>query len=128
MQLTEEQRAEIDRQRREQPGRKRFSLTFTPEQLAEYRRAVAEEMACRAANVERARPTLEALRESTFSGWLRRAIASSEMPQAELAARIGIDPTDLNGFLRGDATLDSAAIDRLIDDLGLAPQLEESTP
>jgi ribosome-binding protein aMBF1 (putative translation factor) len=125
MQLTEQQRTDLDRQRSEYPGRKRFMLAFTPEQEEQYRRAVAEEMASRAANVRRARPTLEALREASFSGWLRRAIASSGMPQEDLASRTGSDVTQLNAFLRGEATLDSAVIDRLIAVLGLTPQLEE---
>ena len=125
MQLTEQQRADLNRQRREHPGRRRFLLAFTPEQQEQYRRAVAEEMATRAANIRRAQSTLEALREASFSGWLRRAIASSGMPQEDLASRTGVDVSQLNAFLRGDSTLDSAVIDRLIAVLGLAPQLEE---
>jgi len=125
MQLTPEQRAEIDRQRREQPAKRRFILTFTPEQREQYRRAVAEEMASRDANTRRARPMLAALREPTFSGWLRRAIATSGTPQEDLARQVGIDAAQLNGFLAGTSTLDSHVIDQLISTLGLAPQLEE---
>ena len=125
MQLTPEQRAEIDRQRREQPGKRRYVLTFTPEQREQYRRAVAEEMASRDANTRRARPMLAALREPTFSGWLRRAIATSGIPHDDLAARAGADVAQINGFLVGESTLDSHVIDQLISLLGLAPQLEE---
>jgi hypothetical protein len=125
MQLTPEQRAEFDRQRREQPGKRRYVLTFTLEQREQYRRAVAEEMASRAANTRRARPMLAALREPTFSGSLRRAIATSGIPQEDLAARAGTLPAQLNGFLAGESTLDSHVIDQLISTLGLAPQLEE---
>ncbi len=126
MQLTDEQRAELERQRSDQPGRRRFMLAFTPEQREQYRRAVAEETSARDANVRRARATLDALREATFSGWLRRAIAASGVPQDELAARVGIEAAQINGFLQGTATLDSAAIDRLMAVLGLAAQLEEA--
>lgn len=126
MQLTEQQRADMDSQRREQPGRKRFVLTFTAGQRAQYHQAVAEEMASRKENIRRSRHTLKALREATFSGWLRRAIASSGVPQEDLASRTGADLAQLNGFLCGETTLDSAVIDRLIVVLGLAPQLEEA--
>lgn len=68
---------------------------------------------------------LAALREPTFSGWLRRAIATSGTPQEELARQVGIDPAQLNGFLAGASTLDSLVTDQLISTLGLAPQLEE---
>ncbi len=57
MKLTEQQRAEMDRQRREHPGRRRFVLTFTPEQREQYRQAVAEELAARSENIRRALPT-----------------------------------------------------------------------
>jgi ribosome-binding protein aMBF1 (putative translation factor) len=119
MQLTDQQRAEIDRQRREQPGQRRFVLSFTPEQREQYRQAV---------NTTRARPAVEALREATFSGWLRRAIASSGCSQENLAADVGAEVAAINAFLRGEGTLDSALIDRLIARLGLAPQLEEAAP
>ena len=128
MQLTDQQRAEIDRQRRAQPGRRRFVLSFTPEQREQYRQAVAEERAARAGNTARARPAVEALREATFSGWLRRAIASSGCSQERLAADVGADVAAINAFLCGEGTLDSALIDRLITRLGLAPQLEEAGP
>jgi ribosome-binding protein aMBF1 (putative translation factor) len=125
MQLTEAQQAELDRQRRESPGRKRFMVEFTPEQREQYRRMVAEEMRSKPANLARAATTRNALREATFSGWLRRAIASSGYTQERIAAELNVDVSVLNRFLLGEASLDSSLIDHLIDFLGLAPQLQE---
>ena len=126
MELTQEQRAELDRQRQDSPGRKRFMLEFTPEQREQYRRMVAEEMRSKPANLARAAGTRDALREATFSGWLRRAIASSGHSQARIAEELNVDVSVLNRFLLGEASLDSSLIDRLIIFLGLAPQLQET--
>jgi ribosome-binding protein aMBF1 (putative translation factor) len=125
MQLTPEQRSEMERQRRDHPGRRRFTLAFTPAQLAEYRAAVAEEMQHRSANIARAGSTRDALREATFSGWLRRAIAASGVNQERIAEQLGIDASLINRFLAGEAAIDSTVIDGLVNLLGLAPQLEE---
>lgn len=124
MQLTPEQRADIERQRSDEPERRRFLLALTPEQREEYRRAVAEEMASRPENIRRSRALLAALREPTFSGWLRRMIAKSAVPHDELARRIGLDVERINGFLCGHETLSSDVIDQLAAELGLTPDIE----
>ena len=60
----------------------------------------------------------EARNETTLSGELRRAIHTSELSLAEIAARVGITPLVLDEFLTGERTLRSDVIDRLAGVLG----------
>ena len=76
--------------------------------------------------VDKLHPLLAALREDSFSGQLRRAIAASRGPRSELAAQTGIDDENLDRFFCGEGELDSHVIDRLAAELGL--QLVAVTP
>lgn len=118
MQLTPEQRIEVERQRRENPGG-RVRIEFTPEQRAEYAQAVAEEEASVAPNRERFQKRQQAAREPGFSGDLRRAINAARRPSRELAAQLGIDVQLLEDFRCGDATLPTDVVDRLVGVLRL---------
>jgi hypothetical protein len=61
----------------------------------------------------------EARNEPTLSGELRRAIHSSPMSLADIAARAAITPLVLDEFLTGERTLRSDVLDRLTTSLGL---------
>jgi hypothetical protein len=118
VQLTPEQRAELERQRQANPkGRVRIDLT--PEQRAEYAQAVAEEEASIAANRERFQKRQQAAQEPGFSGDLRRAINAARRPSLELAAQLGIDVQLLEDFRCGDGTLPTDVVGRLVDVLHL---------
>jgi hypothetical protein len=54
-----------------------------------------------------------------FFGDVRRAVALSRRPTNELADEIGVAPQLLSDFRAGDAELPAAALDRLIETLGL---------
>jgi len=118
MKLTSEQQAEVERQRRENLGQ-RVMIQFTPEQAAEYRRAVAEEEAAREANIAAVKKKDAAAAKPGFSGDLRRAINASRTDIRELSRELGVDARLLEAFRRGDAPLPSDAVDRLVALLGL---------
>jgi len=65
-----------------------------------------------------ARRSFRAIEEPTFSGELRRAIIACDLEREELISRIGITDELLNDFMGGDASLPSAALDKLVDLLG----------
>ncbi len=119
MQLTADQWADIERQRRENPGTRHVTITPTPEQAEQHRRAVEEEEAGREANSAHARKVFAALEEPGFSGDLRRAIVASRKEPENLARELGVDTTLLEEFLDGDASLPTAVVDRLVVLLGL---------
>lgn len=124
MQLTPEQQAEIERQRSD--GRRRLHVTMTDEQRAEYRRLVALEDAGMEENKAYARKLMAAAAEPGFSGDLRRAIGRSRHSPDELAVEIGVAPELLDRFCTGEADLPTAAIDRLVETLGLRLMAEIS--
>jgi hypothetical protein len=123
MQLTPEQRADIERQRRENPGARIF-IKHTPEQAEEHRRAFEEEEAGREANIAYARKLFAALEEPGFSGDLRRAIAASRKLPSDLASSVGVSVSVLEDFLDGDASLPSDVVDRLVTLLRLKLVME----
>jgi hypothetical protein len=61
----------------------------------------------------------EARNEPTLSGELRRAIHSSPMSLADIAAHAAVTPLALDEFLTGERTLRSDVLDRLATSLGL---------
>lgn len=69
-----------------------------------------------ARNERRAR----ALQEPGFSGQLRRAVVASGLHPHDLADATGIPLADLADFLCGDRPLDTAAVDRLTEQLQCA--------
>lgn len=118
MKLTPEQKADIERQRSENPGA-RLHVELTPEQRAQRRQAVAEEEAGRAANIAAHHARQAAAREPSLTGGLRRAINASGRRPEELSAAAGIDVHLLSDFRAGTAVLPSDAVDRLAGTLGL---------
>ncbi len=117
MQLTPEQQSLVARARA--AGEKRVNLTKTPEQKAEWRAEVQQELAGREENIEHFRKIKAAAEQEGFLGDLRRVISRSRRPLQELAAEIGVDPRQLSDFRAGDVDLPAAALDRLIGALGL---------
>lgn len=119
MNLTAQQRAEIERQRAVDPACRSFRITFTPEQRDAYRRAVAEELASRDDNLLQVRQVEAAEREPTLSGTLRRAISASRRTPQDLSNELGIDTQQLHNFRAGLEPLPSDVIDRLLALLNL---------
>jgi hypothetical protein len=119
MKLTTEQRDEIERQRRSEPGRRSFMLQFTPEQRDEYRRIAAEEDAGREENVAWLKKLRAAEQEHGFSGDLRRAINTSRRPLRELAETLGVSLDVLQAFRAGEGPLPTDVVDRLTELLNL---------
>lgn len=117
MELTPEQQEQI--RHAKAAGERRVTLNFTPQQKAEWETAVQQEMADKEENIARFRKIKAAAEQRGFFGNVRRAIALSRRPVHELAAEIGIDAILLSDFRAGDAELPSAALDRLIEALGL---------
>ncbi|MEX1028004.1 MAG: hypothetical protein WD049_08365 [Candidatus Paceibacterota bacterium] len=76
-------------------------------------------MAGKEQNIAHLRKLQAAATKPGFFGDVRRAIALSRRPVETLAADIGIDVRLLSEFRAGDAELPSAALDRLLDVLGL---------
>jgi hypothetical protein len=117
MQLTPEQKAQLDQARAS--GERRVRLNPTAAQKAEWEVAVQQELAGREENIEHLRKIKAAAAQEGFLGDLRRALARSRRPVQELAAEIGIETRLLSDFRAGDAELPSAALDRLVGILGL---------
>jgi hypothetical protein len=117
MQLTPEQQ-ELVRQARGR-GERRVFLQFTPEQRQAWRQVVDQEMAGKEENIAHFRKIKAAAEQPGFFGDVRRAILLSRPSINQLAADIGVEPSVLSDFQAGDAELPAAALDRLIDRLGL---------
>jgi len=90
MQLTPEQRAEMQRQLEEHPDRRRFHMESTPQQRAEWQKAVAEEEAARPANIARLERMDLAADEETLSGGLDVTIPVPEKLLGNLGVNLGI--------------------------------------
>lgn len=119
IELTPEQRAEMDRQRAANPAARGVYVEFTPEQREEYLKLARAVDAGREEDIAHVRAIEAAAREPGFSGDLRRAIRAARIPSQQLADRIGIPVTDFEDFRAGQHVLTSDVIDRLIDVLGL---------
>jgi transcriptional regulator with XRE-family HTH domain len=85
------------------------------ERVEKYRDEIARELPDLAARDQMRKDARE---ESTLSGELRRAIQESSHSLAEIAARAGVTPVLLDGFLTGERTLRSDVIDRVAGVLG----------
>lgn len=114
MNLTAQQKAEIEQQRAADPSIRSFRITFTPEQRDAYRKAVAEELAARDENLLQVRQIEAAESEPTLSGTLRRAISASRRTPQDLSTQLGIHTQQLQNFRAGVEPLPSDVIDRLI--------------
>jgi hypothetical protein len=62
---------------------------------------------------------MTAAEQPGFFGDIRRAILLSRRPTGELAAAIGVDTRIFSEFRTGEAELPAAALDRLLEVLGL---------
>jgi hypothetical protein len=100
-------------------GERRVSVSFTPEQRKAWREIVDQELAGKEENIAHFRKIKAAAEQPGFFGDIRRSIALSRIPAAELSSAIGIDPRVLSDFRAGDAELPAAVLDRLVDVLGL---------
>jgi hypothetical protein len=94
-------------------------VEWTPEQIADFERRVAMELAGKEENIAYVRRLKEAAREKGFSGDLRRAIAASQKPPQDLGTELGLDGELIDQFCTGEAALSTDVIDRLVDHLGL---------
>jgi hypothetical protein len=101
---------------RPEPRRVRFELT--PEQRAYLEKAREEEVSNRDHAAEDVKWTRAAAEEATFSGRLRNAIHRAPLLLDDLCQRSNVDISLLGDFLRGEATLDSSSVDRLIAVIG----------
>jgi hypothetical protein len=117
MQLTPEQE-ELVRQARAR-GERRVFMQFTPEQRQAWRQAVEQEMAGKEENVAHFHKIKTAAEQPGFFGDVRRAILLSRPSVGKLAFDIGVEPRRLSDFQAGEAELPAAALDRLIETLGL---------
>lgn len=117
MQLTAEQQEQI--RQAKASGATRVTLGFTAEQNAAWQGAVEAELACEGDNVARVLKIKTAADQPGFFGDIRRAILMNRRPVAELSSAIGVDSHALSDFRAGDAELPAAALDRLVEALGL---------
>lgn len=117
MSLTPEQQDEVRKARA--AGDKRVTIGFTAQQKEQWEAAVRKELAGKEENIAHLREIQTAAAQPGFFGDLRRAIAASRRPIDELAATIGVDQRLLSDFRSGNAELSAAALERLVDTLGL---------
>lgn len=117
MQLTPEQDEQLKKAKA--AGEQRVTLCFTPEQKAEWRAAVEQEMAGKEENIAHFRKIKSAAEQPGFFGDVRRAIILSRRPIHDLAVEIGVDVRLLSDFRAGNEELPSEALNELIDALGL---------
>jgi len=117
MQLTPEQQEQV-RQAKER-GERRIRLSFTAEQKSAWRQAVEQELAGKEENIAYWRKIVAAADQPGFFGDIRRALFLSRRAPHELVTAIGVDLQTLSDFRAGDSDLPSAALERLIDALGL---------
>ena len=100
------------------PVEKRAIQEFTPDLRERWEKARDLALAEKDQVREEFRLVRQASQESTFSGRLRRAIHCGPMLLDDLSARADVDIGLMADFLRGEAALDSPAIDRLVAVLG----------
>jgi hypothetical protein len=117
MTLTPEQQEEI--RRAKAAGEARLTIDLTAEQKTAWEAAVQQELASKEENLAHLRKIKAATEQRGFFGDLRRAIALSGRSVDELAQAIGVDGRLFSDFRAGDADLPPAALERLIETLGL---------
>ena len=117
MQLTPEQQDQI--RKAKAAGDQRVTTGFTDEQKEQWEAAVQEELAGKEENLAHMRRIQAAAESPGFFGDLRRAIIASHLSVGELSAATGVDQRLLSDFRAGDAELPAAALERLVDTLGL---------
>ena len=117
MPLTPEQQDEV--RKAKAAGDKRVTIGFTAQQKDQWEAAVQEELAGKEENIAHLRKIQAAAEQPGFFGDLRRAIVASRRSVDELSAGMGVDQRLLSDFRAGDAELPAAALERLVDTLGL---------
>ena len=117
MPLTPEQQDEV--RKAKAAGDNRVTIGFTAQQKDQWEAAVQEELAGKEENIAHLRKIQAAAEQPGFFGDLRRAIVASRRSVDELSAGIGVDQRLLSDFRAGDAELPAAALERLVDTLGL---------
>jgi ribosome-binding protein aMBF1 (putative translation factor) len=117
MRLTPEQEEEVRVAKAR--GDRRATIGFTADQKREWEDAVRDESAAREDNLARLRKLKTAAEQPGFFGDVRRAIIASRQPAEELSKTIETDPQLLSDFRAGEAELPAAALERLIQALGL---------
>lgn len=117
MQLTPQQQTQL--REAKALDQQRVSLHFTAKQKGDWRDAVEQELAGKEENLAHFRKIQKAAEQPGLFGDVRRAIALSRRPLAELAAAIGVEPDLLSDFRAGEMELPSTALDRLAETLGL---------
>jgi hypothetical protein len=122
MQLTPEQQEVIEKAKAS--GEKRAMLAFTSGQKAEWNEALHQELDGRAETVAHLRKIKTAAEQPGFFGDVRRAIALSTRRVDDLATDAGIEVRVLSDFRAGEADLPPAALDRLLNLLGLRLMME----
>jgi hypothetical protein len=117
MTLTPKQKEQA--QHAKERGERRVFIQFTPEQRKAYRETIEQELAGKDQNIAHARKIMAAADLPGFFGDVRRAILLLRPSVGDLATAIGVEPRVLSDFQAGDADLPAAALDRLIETLGL---------
>ena len=117
MPLTPEQQDEV--RKAKAAGDKRVTIGFTAQQKDQWEAVVQEELTGKEENIAHLRKIQAAAEQPGFFGDLRRAIVASRRSVDELSAGIGVDQRLLSDFRAGDAELPAAALERLVDTLGL---------
>ncbi len=112
------QQKELVRQAKER-GERRVSVPFTAEQRNAWREAVEQELASKDENAAHIRQIVAAAEQPGFFGDVRRAMLASRRPIHDLAGAIGVEPRILSDFRAGTAELPAAAVDHLMETLGL---------
>lgn len=111
-QLAQVQQAKID-------GQARTRIELSDEQKHDWQTEVQQENAGRVENIAHLQKIRAAANQAGFFGDVRRSMLHARRPIEELAAAMGVEPNLLSDFRAGDADLPPAALDRLIEALGL---------
>ena len=117
MDITPEQQTQVDQAKA--AGERRVTLRFTSRQRRDWLVAVQQEWSSKEDNLAHFRKIKAAAEQRGFCGDIRKAIALAGRSADELASEIGVEPQLLSDFRAGDAELPAAALDRLLDALGL---------
>jgi DNA-binding MarR family transcriptional regulator len=117
MRLTPEQEAQVWQAK--ERGERRVFLQFTPEQKEAYREVLEQGLAGKDENIAHIGKIIAAAEQPGLFGDMRRAVLLSQRPIDGLSATIGVDPRMLSDFRAGDVELPAAALDRLVETLGL---------
>ena len=115
--LTPEQQEQV--RQAKAAGANRATLKFTSAQHDQWQAAVEQELAGKEDNIAHFLKIKAAAEQPGFFGDVRRAIALNRRPISEMANEIGVDARLFSDFRAGEADLPAAALDRLIEILGL---------